>query len=324
MKKVLTFCIIIVVLALFSVGSVWWAFGPTQSASAPLVFAVPQKPDSFDVAEKLLEQQLIKNASAFRLLADLLVRGKAVASGGYRLNKNMNAWQILQKVYGPPDLLWVTIAGCQRKEQIGEKLAKVLSWTADMEKEWDGLYVLSKPEYAEGVYYPDTYLIPKDETVTEVAERFINHFNEQMAPLFPRFAKQNIRWTTGLKIASLIEREAGSAADMPVISGVIWNRLNKNMLLQIDATNQYAKGKTDKGWWSPVSGADMRVDSPFNTYLNKGLPPQPICSPGVTSMEAVLDPEATDCLFYLHDRNGQIHCAVTYKEHKENIRNYLQ
>lgn len=236
----------------------------------------------------------------------------------------MNAWEVMNKITGRPDLAWVTVSGCQRKEQIGEKLAAVLGWSDETLKKWNIVYTSVSPEYFEGVYYPDTYLIPTDESGEQVAKRFIDRFNEKFAPLAEKYAAANIKWTTGLKIASLIAREAAGTTDMKVISGVIWNRLNIGMPLQIDATMQYTLGKKPDGpWWGVVDLAEKQNDSPYNSYLYKGLPPTPICSPNIAAIEAALNPEPTDCLFYLHDGDKQIHCAKTYEEHLANIRKYL-
>jgi UPF0755 protein len=96
------------------------------------------------------------------------------------------------------------------------------------------------------------------------------------------------------------------------------------MKLQIDATIQYAKGKVNDQWWSIVTPKDLEIESLYNTYLYQGLPPTPIASPGLAAIEAVLNYEKTDCLYYLHDHNKQIHCAVTYDEHLKNIEKYLK
>ena len=88
---------------------------------------------------------------------------------------------------------------------------------------------------------------------------------------------------------------------------------------------QYTRGKKPDGsWWGSIDLAQENLDSPYNTYLYKGLPPTPICSPSMTSIETVLNPEQTDCLYYLHDKNREIHCAKTYAQHKQNILLYLQ
>ena len=110
---------------------------------------------------------------------------------------------------------------------------------------------------------------------------------------------------------------------MPIIAGIIWNRLDQKMKLDIDATLQYIKGKAPD-WWGKVSADDKNIDSPFNTYKYAGLPPRPIANPGLDAINAVLHPAQTDCIYYLHDSGGQIHCAKTYDEHKLNIDKYLR
>jgi cell division protein YceG involved in septum cleavage len=120
-------------------------------------------------------------------------------------------------------------------------------------------------------------------------------------------------------IASLIEKEARSDEDRPLISGVIENRLGRNMRLQIDATVNYALGS-----WRRLTYADYKFESAYNTYLNDGLPPGPICSPGSASLRAALDPEECDYLFYVHKGDGHHAFAVTYEEHLTNVRAYIR
>jgi UPF0755 protein len=133
-----------------------------------------------------------------------------------------------------------------------------------------------------------------------------------------------VKWTTAIKIASLVQREAAGESDMPLIAGIIWNRLLQGMPLAIDATIQYAKGGTDDDYWTPLVKGDTKMDSLYNTYLHKGLPPTPIANPGLPAILAVLNPAKTDCLYYLHDSSGTIHCAATYAEHQKNIEKYLK
>ncbi len=96
------------------------------------------------------------------------------------------------------------------------------------------------------------------------------------------------------------------------------------MRLEVDATLQYMRGDTGSGWWAPIDVAIKKTDSPYNTYLHEGLPPGPISNPGIDALNAVLHPEETTCLFYLHDADRQIHCSVTYEEHLRNIDTYLR
>ena len=90
----------------------------------------------------------------------------------------------------------------------------------------------------------------------------------------------------------------------------------------MDATLQYVKG-TENAWWPTVASKDKHIDSPYNTYKNKGLPPSPIANPGLAAITAALNPSTTDCLYYLHS-NDRIYCSKTYKEHKEKIEKYLK
>ena len=323
LKKIIIPIIILVVVIILLVFS-WTFLGPASTSKQIEVFVVPQDKENFDIAKTLKENKFIKNEKGFKFILDNFIKGKEIKSGGYRLSGNMNAWQVMKKITGKEDLFWITISFCPRKEQVGEKLANTLDWSQEKLNKWNTIYKETKPEYFEGVYYPDTYLIPADESEVQVAERFINRFNEKFSPLADEFVTKNIKWTTGLKIASLIAREAGGVEDMELISGIIWNRLDEGMSLQIDATMQYTLGKNeDGGWWGSINLDEKQSDSPYNSYLNKGLPPTPICSPDIDAIKAVINPEETDCLYYLHDSNKQIHCAKTYKEHKLNIQKYL-
>lgn len=319
MKRIRTKIVVLFLL----LGIFFWVFGPVQLKSEIELFTVPAQEEGFDVATKLQEQRFIRNIFGFRILSSIFFQGKKIQPGGYRIQKIMNVWQILSKITGKPDLMWVTISSCRRKEQIGEILAQALIWNNEELEKWNTTYTNSKPEYFEGVYYPDTYLIPLDENGGQVAQRFIDRFNEKFSPLADAFVAKNIKWTTALTIASLIERET-AGPDRELISGIIWNRLDKGMKLEIDATMQYTRGKTPDGsWWGSIDITEKKRESQYNTYLHKGLPPTPICSPSIESIEAVLNPLETDCLYYLHDSNKQIHCARTYKEHIENIQTYL-
>lgn len=183
---------------------------------------------------------------------------------------------------------------------------------------------VSDPNYIEGVYSPDTYLIPVAESTGDVAKRLISKFNEKFAVYLPEFNAENVKWTTALTMASIVQREASGNADMPLIAGILWNRLNQDMPLDVDSTLQYVRGDVGNGWWAPITVADKKTSSPYNTYLNNGLPPHPISNPGISAIEATLNPATTDCLYYLHDSNHVTHCAATYAEHLQNIETYLK
>ena len=127
-------------------------------------------------------------------------------------------------------------------------------------------------------------------------------------------------------MASIVEREARGADDMQHVAGILWNRIELGMPLQADATLQYLKGynPVEQAWWTPPLAADKSLISPYNTYLNLGLPPRPICNPGLEAIKAAAQPLSTDDLFYLHDRQGKIHYAQTLDDHNLNVDRYLR
>lgn len=292
-----------------------------DSSNKQIIMINSTSPDA--AAIKLEDAKLIRSFTAFNILYGFKGNRK-IEEGGYYLSEDMNAFEIIEKLNSGPDLKSITIPEGIRKEQIGERLQKLLGWNNEQLEEWNNVYSENNTDYKEGVYFPDTYLIPVSETPTQISNRIINNFNKKFIPYLEEATGKNIKWTTVLKIASLIEREAAGPSDMKLISGVIWNRLENGQKLQIDAAIQYAKGKTDGQWWSRVSGSDIRnIDSPYNNYKYSGLPPTPIANPGIAAINAAINPEETDCFFYLHDKSRQIHCSVTYEEHLKNIKRYL-
>ena len=300
-------------------------FGAPQLQEKKEVFTIGLKQNESQILDKLKDQGFIKNKIAFNIVLSVKRKHNAMQPGGYNVSKNLNARQLAEKLTAGPDMKWVVIPEGWRKEQIGELLAKTFSWSDEDLDKWNTSITRMKIDYIEGTYFPDTYLIPTGDSGFDMAQRMTRNFDEKFAPYVAQFAQENIKWTTGLKLASLIQREAAGKDDMPLIAGILWNRLNSDMNLEIDATVQYARGKTDTGWWAPIRADDIRnIDSPYNTYKNKGLPPYPIDNPGLEAIEAVLHPVQTDCLFYLHDNDRQIHCAKTMEEHQANIDKYLK
>jgi len=294
-------------------------FGAPQVDAKPERFVVPLGQSSGDTVEDLYEEGFIKNKWGFGIVLGPF----AIKPGGYELSKNMNVWQVAEALENPY-MEWVTIPEGLRKEEIAAVFKDKLGWSETDKGRWISDYTALDFDHTEGVYFPDTYLIPKNESPFDVAKRLRARFEEKFASYADDAAKQNIKWTTVLKLASLIQREAAGKNDMPLIAGILWNRLNIGMRLEVDATLQYIKGNEQVGWWPKVIPSDKQIDSPYNTYKFKGLPPHPISNPGIDAISAALNPAKTDCLFYLHDGKGDIHCAKTYSGHKENIEQFLK
>jgi UPF0755 protein len=165
----------------------------------------------------------------------------------------------------------------------------------------------------EGLTWPDTYFIGANETEAQILQTIVSEFDKRADTLGLGSATGLSPYQT-LIVASLIQAEAGTDADAPLISAVIHNRLVKNMALQVDATLCYAKG----GCPPVPSVADRKIDSPYNTYKVTGLTPGPIETVSDMSLKAALRPAAVDYLFYVSDKNGKTYYATTEQEQVRN------
>ena len=219
---------------------------------------------------------------------------------------------------------FVNITPGMRKEQVAAAFAKSLGWNAKQKKEFLTASPYSSLPLPEGSFSPGIYLVDMGTSPLTAQTTVNERFSENILSRYGTTTAQIVPLNQALTIASLIEREAGGADDMRIISGIIWNRLFINMNLQIDATLQYAKANTGatNNWWPTPLPADRFRKSPYNTYMNKGLPPTPIANPSVASVLAALNPKNTSCIFYFHDASGGFHCTDTYKEHVALLKKY--
>lgn len=312
---------LLITLLLFAFGY-GYLFGPLDS-SAPLS-EVTVTPDTSlqEVASLLKQEGYVRDEVIFQIAFMRASQGRGLRPGVYELSKSQDVWTIGESLAKPPKLAYITVRAGMRKEEIAELLSRELAWTKEESTAWLTVYTQPSKEYTEGVFYPDTYLLPPDITPQETAERFRTRFQEVLAPLAGEAAVVDMHWVDVVNLASLVEREA-ARNDKALVAGILLNRLSMGMPLQVDATLQYVRG-SEGNWWPVPRSEDKVLDSPFNTYIYKGLPPHPISNPSVDSIKAVINHEKTDCVYYLHDTEGQIHCAKTYSEHRANIERYLK
>jgi UPF0755 protein len=221
-----------------------------------------------------------------------------------------------------PSIRIISVPEGLRKEEIADIMGNKLGWDENEKEDFINSPLALNTVNREGYYFPKTYMILNGEAPTNVSSKMFQQFSKETSGIKKQKSTNVIKQDTAIKIASIIQREAGGKGDMKLISGIIWNRLFNGMNLQIDATLQYAKGNEEDGWWEQVTPKDKKINSPYNTYKNAGLPPSPISNPGLAAIEAAYNPQKTSCLFYLHDKNKKIHCATTYEEHKRNIEKY--
>jgi UPF0755 protein len=298
------------------------AFGPiAKHIEARTEFIVLPEDTSFSIAKKLATEGIIKNEWAFLFALSGEGGRDAIRAGGYKLAPDMDLFTIAKTLTDSPALVYVRIPAGFRKEQIADRLATALGWTEGERNEWLSATLVAG--LSEGVYFPDVYLIPTDQSPRKIAERMRDRFRDKVKDLVADAAIREVDFSDVLVIASMIEREAAGPHDMGLISGIMWNRLAYDMPLGIDATLQYIRGE-EGSWWPVPRSEDKYLESPYNTYFTPGLPPSPIANPSLDSIKAALNPEDTSCYYYLHDYRGSIHCSANYNGHVANINRYLR
>jgi len=319
MKKSQIFFLIIFLFALFSYlffkqGSL--PFNKNDKSTKIFVIAPGQPLQK--IIDNLQKEDLIRSKIVFYLIVKQLKIDKKIQAGDFRLSPSMNAYEIAQTLtHGTLDV-WVTLIEGTRKEEMAEVLNKKVN-ISELE-----FIRLAK----EGYLFPDTYLIPKNADAQMVVNILENNFNQKFTKQMEEKGKNKSLTKEQIVIlASLLEREAKNFKDKKIIAGILLKRLKADWPLQIDATVQYALGyqPKEKSWWKKnLTSQDLEIDSPYNTYKNKGLPPTPISNPGLDSLTAVVEAEVeTPYWYYLSDKKGVVHYAKTLEEHNLNIEKYL-
>lgn len=313
------------ILFMMGAGIVWaWMFKILQpidpSSNSEVTFVIPKGQSIQRIGERLEEERLIKNAIGFRYVVWRKKLSSKIQAGSFQLSAAQTPGEIVQKLTKGTEDVRVTIPEGKRKEELPEYFKEF--------SEFDAAEFLALSEDDEGYLFPDTYLFPAQADAVIVHEQLRSNFDKVVKDngLEAKIKKNNATLKTIVTMASLLEREAQSAEDMKIVAGILYNRLQNGMPLQVDATMQYAKGydaKT-KQWWSPPLAADKTSDSPYNTYKVTGLPPGPISNPGLKALIAAIEPTPSDYLFYITDNTGKMHYAVTYDEHLVNIEEYLR
>jgi UPF0755 protein len=172
----------------------------------------------------------------------------------------------------------------------------------------------------EGSLFPDTYFVSNTESLDSLIEKMKEQHKAQLEPLRTRMQERGYSERDLIIFASILEREANDKTSMRMVAGILENRLKIDMPLQVDAVFAYYLGKTS----AELTENDLRTDSPYNTYRNKGLPPAPIGNPGLMALEAVLNPTPSDYFYYLTGDDGNFYYAKTHEEHVRNKARYLR
>lgn len=222
------------------------------------------------------------------------------------------------------DIAFVEIKPGYRQEEVARAFGVALGWTSAEQKAFLKQLQEQEPELSEGEAVPGMYMVSSAANASYVQELLSDRFKRDVSSRYSPEADAVLPLEDVLTIASMLQRETRDPAEMRLISGIIWNRLWMGMNLQIDATLQYAKASTTntKSWWPVPVPKDKYIKSPYNTYQNEGLPPGPISSPSTEAILAALNPKKTDCIFYFHDKRGNMHCSPDYEGHVKLLKKY--
>jgi UPF0755 protein len=178
---------------------------------------------------------------------------------------------------------------------------------------------LEQTKDKEGYLFPETYFFVPTILSSDIVSRLESTFDQKISPLRGEIASSGRSLDDIIKMASILEGEAKKTEDRKIIAGILWKRISLGIPLQVDTTFKYINGKTS----AELTASDLKISSPYNTYKNKGLPPTPISNPGLDTIMAALEPMQTNYLYFLSDKNGEIHYAKTLKEHAINRAKFL-
>ncbi len=321
--------LIVLILAIFYFG--YQIFSVQFSALQSKKFIIKRGDDFLVIGKNLKSAGLIKDRLVFSILVLAegavahLKAGEYVFESGSTLNQIIDKIKKGEVVLGSDEMVLALPEGLnlgQISELIKSEAGRIdlnkikasswagqFSWLAMVDKKYNTL---------EGFVFPDTYRLNKAATNTEILERIFKNFDAKTSEFKTRAVLNGRNFYDILKMASILEEEV-PPADMPLASGVLWQRLQLGMPLQVDATIVYALGR-------PIKRADTTsFNSPYNTYLYKGLPPTPISNPGLTSIRAAVYPVESDYLYYLsRPHDGATIFSKTLEEHNLAKAKYLK
>jgi UPF0755 protein len=267
------------------------------------------------IGTELRDQGVIRSPLAFRIMVVIYGRERGARAGDYLFKEPKSVLAVARAIatgnFGLEPIR-IRVAEGATTKQMAAIFAKQLP-------KFSSKNFLQEAQPQEGYLYPDTYFFLPNTDEKAVIKAMKDNFNNHIAEISTEFASSTHSMHEIITMASILEREAYNTKDRKLISGVLWNRLQKGMALQVDATFLYTLGK---GTFQ-LTKADLASDSPYNTYKNKGLPPTPIGSPSMDSILAALNPTPNNYIYFLADHTGVTHYCKTYECHLANKRLYF-
>lgn len=308
-----------------------------EQDTSEVVLTIAPGSTTEQIADQLREAGVIRSALAFRLRARQSGLDGSFQAGQHILRRNMTtdeAITALQRAETHERILTL-IEGWRREEMAAYLEASnalnaseflVLTESPILERGF--LADLPAAASLEGYLFPDTYRIEPETTTEQFVVNLLDQFASKISEAVTAgFQANGLNLHQAVTLAAIVEREAQVPAERPLIASVFFNRLRIGMPLQADPTVQYALGyqEAESRWWKRVvTYDDLRVESPYNTYANAGLPPGPICNPGAASLQAVSAPATSEFYYFVAVGDGSHVFARTLEEHNANVRRVQQ
>lgn len=326
LKNKSNYVLIIIVIFLF-MGSIMFGMAKPVSLNTDDQTIVTIKPgmSANDIGEVLFKENIIKSIVMFRVIAKVYSIESSLQAGEYAFSKNMTTEQIVKMLaQGQTAYRQITIPEGYNIDQIAKLVEQQRIGDASKFKALAQNYApysymspISGVTYkAEGYLSPNTYQVPRGTTEEQLLTILVKEFDSQFTPsMRERASELGLSVAEVITLASLVEKEAKLDGDRPIIASVFLNRLKDDMPLQSCATIQYILGYPK----AELSIEDTQIQSPYNTYQHRGLPPGPIANPGGASINAVLYPAETDYIYFVADKEGAHHYSRTYQEHLDFI-----
>lgn len=331
--KLILIPVSLVILLLTTLSFLWWRenSGPVSDSSEKIKFVIPKGRSTSQIANMLYEKGIIKNALAFKVYIQVTDKTKEIPSGEFKLSPSQKLTEVVDSLLKGPDQVWVTIPEGLRREEIVERFIDGLEMDHGRVDIFRKEFLESSKD-KEGYLFPDTYLFPPDASGSTVVSALTKTFEKKLDSGIKReIESSNYEEKELVTLASLIERETKSDDERRLVAGIFLKRLENGWPLQVDAAVQYAVANkrclssfAQCEWWPILTKADLEINSNFNTYKFRGLPPSPIANPGLSSLKAAIFPEDSPYWYYIHDAEGKIYFAKSLEEHNENIRRFLK
>jgi UPF0755 protein len=348
--KILTIAAVAILVALGGFRVFNYALDMARPAEAGevVMFSVGADETSTQVADRLVAEGLIRWSILFD--GQMRLAGRGVEPGEYPLRRGMSADQIIDRITGevvaeevqPSDNAAAAVESVDFTVPEGWRINEMADLYAELggeggaeafiaavnaidRSQYDFLANLPPEASLEGYLFPETYQLRLNDPnllIVTMLQTFGDRYTPEMRA---RTDQMGLTINQVLTFASLVEKEAQLPAERPIIADIYISRLEEGWRLEADPTVQYAIGFRDGRWWPELTGDDLFLDSPYNTYQVDGLPPGPIANPGYASIMAVLEPAETDFMFFVakQDDTGEHAFAVTKEEQDANVDLYL-